>query len=370
MPNGSRRLVLPAPSPGFAVAGAPLEVFPSCIPSARARKIRPPGIGLACSEPSACRRSRRIVSSRESACVAPPPFNDAASTPRHPRVSFGVLVPPSPSCSALMVSHHLDGLLRCFACESVSPRSGPGVHDLAGVPSRPPPKRQGQADLSSRARTLRSLSPPAAAPCHHGPCHPDVAHGESWRRPSVGPRGSPLPAQGSSNPPRWASTSPPRPGSAATTDESAVLQVCHRDPRSEDRTCAEARSSRRASAPSANDGGFRPTGTERSPSWRCSADEYMMPHPYGPDIRSFHGFCPLRGFAAPSLRPTVKPASHRGPCPRWGNSGPRSRAPRCPTVRRWTTSRHPLSHSAPPRGRLVAGAPDPKVGFPAVRSRA
>jgi hypothetical protein len=191
MPNGSRRLVLPAPSAGFAVAGAPLEVFPSCIPSARAQETRPPSIGLACSEPPVCRRSRRIVSSRESACVAPPPSNDAASTPRHPRVSFGVLVPPSPSCSAPVVSHHLGGLLRSFACESVSPRSGHGVHDLAGVPQRPPPKRQGQADLSSRARTLRSMSPPAAAPCHHGRCHPDVAPGESWRRLSVGPAAHP-----------------------------------------------------------------------------------------------------------------------------------------------------------------------------------
>ena len=111
--------------------------------------------------------------------VAPPPSNDAASTPRYPKMPFGVLVPPSPSCSALTVSHRLGSLLRCFACKSVSPCSGLGVHDVSGVPSHPPPKRRGQADHSSRARTRRSVSSPAAVPCHHGHIHLDVAPGDS-----------------------------------------------------------------------------------------------------------------------------------------------------------------------------------------------
>lgn len=45
MQNSSRRLVLRAPSPGFAVAGAPHEVFLSCTILPQAVECRPPSLG-------------------------------------------------------------------------------------------------------------------------------------------------------------------------------------------------------------------------------------------------------------------------------------------------------------------------------------
>lgn len=77
--------------------------------------------------------------------------------------------------------------------------------------------------------------------------------------------------------------------SATAADESTAMQVCGSNPRSEDQTYAVARSPGRASTPAASGGGFSATEKERSPSWRFSADESMMPFPYGSGIRSFHG---------------------------------------------------------------------------------
>lgn len=111
--------------------------------------------------------------------------------------------------------------------------------------------------------------------------------------PDIGPApipSTPLPAQGSSNPPRWASTSPPRHGTRRQPTSRLRYRsaIATPDPKI-GRTLSRGLSAR-ASTPSANEGGLSATETERSPPWRFSADESMMPHPYGSDIRSFHGF--------------------------------------------------------------------------------
>lgn len=171
-------------SPALPPRASPSPALPSrssCLTSPHRKRS---GSGLPAFCPPSASRIRTVDPGGSTPLLrfvsaAPPPFIDAASTPRHPRVSFGALVPPSTSRSVHTVSHRLDGFLRCIACESVSPRSGHGVHDLAGVPSRLSPKQQGQAGLSSRARTLRSLSSPAAVLCHHSRFHPDVAPDEA-----------------------------------------------------------------------------------------------------------------------------------------------------------------------------------------------
>jgi hypothetical protein len=242
MHDSSRRSVLRAPSTGFAVSGAPPEVFLPCTILPRAVGCRPPSVGLASSEPRTCRRFRRIVCShgvsyesplRRPTMLRPLPDTRRCRSARwyHPVR----LVPPTrfltvpAACSAASPA----GLFR--------PASGHGVHDLAGVPSHPPPKWRGQADLSDRARTLRSLSSPAAAPCHHGRFHPDVAPGDARHRPSADLAYTPA-CTGKLEPTEMGLHVPAAPWSATAADESTAIQVCDRDPRSEDRTCALARS--------------------------------------------------------------------------------------------------------------------------------
>lgn len=154
---------------------------------------------------------------------------------------------------------------------------------------------------------------------------------------------------------------PAAPWSATAADESTAMQVCDRDPRPESRTCAAARFLRSDLRPLRERWGFRTTGAERSPPWRCSADEYMMPNPYGPDIRSFHGFCPLRGSATPSPRSTCAADFPTRPMPALGELGAearRSKASHRPSADRPAQS--PLRFGAP-EGAYRRAMPCPKA---------
>jgi hypothetical protein len=140
---------------------------------------------------------------------APPPFRAACVHSRTPlRVPIGGSMPADPSCSALVVSHHLDGLLRTRPRRFVAPRSRSwgsrpfGHHHTPcrgtwrGRPSRP-------------CTTLRRVSLVGSRTASPRPWPPwDSARPAAFRSASAGAQG-PL-MLGSSNLPRQASTSPTR----------------------------------------------------------------------------------------------------------------------------------------------------------------
>jgi hypothetical protein len=115
-----------------------------------------------------------------------------SQTPPQATMAFGPRVPPLDSCSARVVSHHLDGFLRTRVCGFVAPRFRPWG-SLRFIPACPaPPKRRwgparsfpqrGQTLqrvplVSSRTASLRPLPP-----CHcRVPEHPRLV-GKGSRR--------------------------------------------------------------------------------------------------------------------------------------------------------------------------------------------
>jgi len=95
----------------------------------------------------------------------------------HPRRGFGERRPAAPSCSALVVSHHLDGLLRAGSAGLLHPAAGSGVRRVSARSERGVcTLRLGRSCPRDAFRTLRSLHSPTAAPCHHGRCPLGVEH--------------------------------------------------------------------------------------------------------------------------------------------------------------------------------------------------
>jgi hypothetical protein len=139
--------------------------------------------------------------------VAPPSCHSSASTPGHrckQRWPSGQGSTPD-SCSARVVSHHLDGLLRTEACGFVAPRFRPwgsprfvpavprlrrDVGDPRGLPRSAVIPFKGFPSFSSRTASLRPL-PPCLLPrartpptCRKGvPPHPKAPR---WAEVDVG----------------------------------------------------------------------------------------------------------------------------------------------------------------------------------------
>jgi hypothetical protein len=91
---------------------------------------------------------------------APPPTSPARVHSRE-QAPFGPALPSNRTCSALVVSHHLDGLLRAQARGFVAPRSQPGVRRVLDPPE-PVPSEDGSgppgALPATRVHTLRRVS--------------------------------------------------------------------------------------------------------------------------------------------------------------------------------------------------------------------
>ncbi len=92
-----------------------------------------------------------------------------ASTPA-PK-GIGERRPAAPSCSILVVSHHLDGLLRAGSAGLLHPAAGCGVRRVSARSERGVwTLRLGRSCPRDASRTLRRLTSPKAAPRHRGRC--------------------------------------------------------------------------------------------------------------------------------------------------------------------------------------------------------
>jgi hypothetical protein len=113
--------------------GSPVETNPDFVP---------PLVALPACRPSVV--SRRCVHSR---------------TPLQAAMAFGPRVPHLDSCSARVVSHHLDGLLRTGACGLVASRFRPwGSPRFVPACPAPPKRRWGPARSSpQRGHTLQRV---------------------------------------------------------------------------------------------------------------------------------------------------------------------------------------------------------------------
>jgi hypothetical protein len=102
-----------------------------------------------------------------------------ASTPPDPRVRLRLPATTPTTCSALVVSHHLDGLLRERAVSLLRLTAGQRFTAFpARSSSATPPKRSqwsGSELFPQRVFTpLEGFPSSAAVPCHHGRCLLDV----------------------------------------------------------------------------------------------------------------------------------------------------------------------------------------------------
>jgi hypothetical protein len=158
---GSESLAFLAPSTTFAVAGRAPEGFPTRQPApTEIGTDGPHDLGLlfealprALPPPLGWAPLMGLAS-------APPPTSPARVHSRE-QAPFGPALPSNRTCSALVVSHHLDGLLRAQARGFVAPRSQPGVRRVLDPPE-PVPSEDGSgppgALPATRVHTLRRVS--------------------------------------------------------------------------------------------------------------------------------------------------------------------------------------------------------------------
>jgi hypothetical protein len=86
---------------------------------------------------------------------------------------FGRTQPASRCCSAFVVSHHPDGLLRASAAGLLHPAAGGGSPRFTrGRPAGTCPTDPRPVFLATRIVPPEELPSSAAAPCHHGRCLP------------------------------------------------------------------------------------------------------------------------------------------------------------------------------------------------------
>ena len=120
-------------------------------------------------------------------------------------VAVGLLVPPSKSCSALVVSHHLDGFLRSCSVGLLHPTADPGVHRVSA--NRSPGRdrlrrvtRSGRSGGSPRCAHPSKMLPVRSASTTHR-CDSEEPRVTSWRYPrAVGRRSSRSCSRGASAP--------------------------------------------------------------------------------------------------------------------------------------------------------------------------
>jgi hypothetical protein len=165
------RSAFPASSSTFPVSRGP-RGLPSAVvgwsPTVRPSPSLPP---LQC--PRLVRAGR--ASHPLSRFTAPPSTSLRASTPgADPKIaSIGPRLPHRKSRSVLVVSHHLDGLLRSELAGLLHPAVDPGVRRVSG-PSSPAPRRRSSSwragDLPRDAHTPENFSSLTAAPRHRGRC--------------------------------------------------------------------------------------------------------------------------------------------------------------------------------------------------------
>jgi hypothetical protein len=125
---------------------------------------------------------------------APPSFATACLLPED-ESSFGLPLPSGRSCSILVVSHHVDGLLHAVVRGFIAPRCRPGGSLRFPVPRNPsPPKwRQASRPVPRNAGSYPSKNDSSAAvPRHRGRCPLDVLHAVR-RLTSVHPQRPPAP---------------------------------------------------------------------------------------------------------------------------------------------------------------------------------
>lgn len=121
-------------------------------------------------------------------CPRPSTVCPRASTPAAPKRHFGPAVPRAGSCSVLVVSHHLGGLLRTRIAGLLRPATGLGVHRVSDV--RGPPSHRAEARCTvepsfafpaTRFGPFEGFPSPTAAPHHCGRCPLVVAALPRWR---------------------------------------------------------------------------------------------------------------------------------------------------------------------------------------------
>jgi hypothetical protein len=141
-----------------------------------------------------------------------------ASTPSgSEELPLGRRYHPMTSCSALVVSHHLGGLLRAAAASLLHPAAGPGVHRVSRClrPGLPKVLRPVGPFPAMRFIPFEGFPSSAAVPHHCGRCPPAVG-----RRP-------PCPSPGSDETPGPASTRTPKcTGARSTAPTEAGVVAC------------------------------------------------------------------------------------------------------------------------------------------------
>jgi hypothetical protein len=240
--DSSERWVPCAPSPGFTVSGAPLEVFLSPIAPPQAVGPRPPSIRPAFSEPHTYRRSRRIVSSHEvrmnrpsavqRCCVHfPTPesvVQRAGTTQRVPFRPHGFS--PSRRFSPLHRPRVCFTSLRPWGSRPCRRPLAPTAEAMRpGWPFRSCTNPSKSVLACSRTVSPRPVSTLTLRLVELAPGSAPVT-------------GSTPTCTGKLEPAEAGLHVPATPWGATAADESAAMQLCKHDPRSEDRTCALARS--------------------------------------------------------------------------------------------------------------------------------